>query len=306
MQACSNCPASAIFQWQDDELSGYITDPSVFNIQTFQDPYDPDDPELYDAKDKERDSPPEDSLAVPTLSRPQILTKCTPDDDNLCARMSGGEIHINSGTLKDKSTIDKSKLAGTSDTVGTNIICGVDLELPHPPDGTLQDRSTNGINTSMLTKGTKPPPPPEPPPTIYNIHQKLNKNGMVYKDPTIFNFKVKDIKWKFQSIVPYNYDAYQCNVLIEWENGETTNKLPKVISTDDPVTCVIYTHEKDIIEKHDWKHPRTCEQTLGLDKRNRDTLRGDATTLEPTQFNEYDTFIGKGHYTKVKTPDGFK
>jgi hypothetical protein len=30
------------------------------------------------------------------------------------------------------------------------------------------------------------------------------------------------------------------------------------------------------------------------------------TTLEPTQINEYDTFIGKGHYTKVKTPDGFK
>jgi hypothetical protein len=46
--------------------------------------------------------------------------------------------------------------------------------------------------------------------------------------------------------------------------------------------------------------------TLGIDKRNRNTLRGDATTLEPIQINEYDTFIGKGHYTKVKTPDGLK
>jgi hypothetical protein len=53
----------------------------------------------------------------------------------------------------------------TSDTVGTgNSICGVDLELPHPPDGTFRDKSTKGINTDMLTKETKPPPPPEPPP----------------------------------------------------------------------------------------------------------------------------------------------
>jgi hypothetical protein len=95
------------------------------------------------------------------------LTKCAPDDDNLRARMSGGEIPINNGILKDKSTIDKSKLAGTSKSVGTgNSICGVDLELPYSPDGTLRDRSTNGINTGMLTKGTKPPPPPEPPQSL--------------------------------------------------------------------------------------------------------------------------------------------
>jgi hypothetical protein len=132
--------------------------------------------------------------------------------------MSGREIPINIGILKDKSTVDKSKLAGTPDTVCTgNFICGVDLELPHPPDDTFRDRSTNGINTGMLCKETKPPPPPEPPPIFYNIHQKLNTNVMVYTDHHIFNhsfnFKVKDIKWKFQSIVPYNYDVSQCNVL---------------------------------------------------------------------------------------------
>jgi hypothetical protein len=42
---------------------------------------------------------------------------------------------------------------------------------------------------------------------------------MVYKDPLIFNFQVKDIRRKFQSIVPYDYKGSQCNVLIEWENG---------------------------------------------------------------------------------------
>jgi hypothetical protein len=107
----------------------------------------------------------------------------------------------------------------------------VDIELPHPPDGTLRDRATNGINTGMLNKETKPPP------TIFNIHQKLNNNGMVYKDSLIFNFNGKDIKWKFQSIVPYDYKGSKCNVSIEWENGETTNELLKVIGTDDPVTC---------------------------------------------------------------------
>jgi hypothetical protein len=80
------------------------------------------------------------------------LTKCTPDE-NLHARISGGEIPINNGILKDEPTIDKSKLAGTSVTVGTgNSVCGVDLELPHPLDGTSSNKSTNGINTGMLTK----------------------------------------------------------------------------------------------------------------------------------------------------------
>jgi hypothetical protein len=239
------------------------------------------------------------------------LTKCAPDDDNLRARMSGGEIPINHGILKDKSTLNKSKLAGTSNTVGTgNPICGVELELPHPPDSTLGDRLTNRINTGMITKGTRPPPPPESPPTIFNTHQKLNKNGTVYKDPPIFNhsfkFKGKDLKWKFQSIVPYDYKWSQCNVVIGWKNGETTNNLLKVIGTDDPVTCVIYTHENDLLENPGWKHPRIYEQALGPDKRNRNTFWGDDSTLELTQINEHDTFIGKGHYTKDKTPDGFK
>jgi hypothetical protein len=167
--------------------------------------------------------------------------------------MSGGEIPIHNGILKDKPTIDKSKLAGTLYTVGTGkSICAVDLELPHPPDGTFRDKSTNGINTGMLTKETKPPPPPEPPPTIFNIHQKLNNNGMIYKDPPIFNFKCKDIKWKFQ----WSY----CNVLIEWENGEITKEPLKVKDTDVLVTYVMYYHENDHLEKPGWKHPRTYEQ----------------------------------------------
>jgi hypothetical protein len=103
-------------------------------------------------------------------------------------------------------------------------------------------------------------PPPEPQLIIVNIHQKLNKSGTVYNDPSIFNhsskFKVKDTKWKFQIIVPYDYKGSQCNVIIEWENGETTIELLKAIGTDDPVTFVIYTHENDLQEKPGWKTPK--------------------------------------------------
>jgi hypothetical protein len=72
------------------------------------------------------------------------------------------------------------------------------------------------------------------------------------------------------------------------------------------VTYAIFGRENDLLEKPSLKHPRTYELALGLDKRNRNTLRGDASMMELTQINEYDTFIDKGHYTKVKTPDGFK
>jgi len=171
---------------------------------------------FYDAHEIELGLPPEDYLPVPTPSGPKILTKCSTDDNNVRAHMSGGEscIHTNmdksklvgtpidgsntgkltglypgiiqlessihNGILNDRSNIDKSKLAGMSDTTGTGKpIKGVDLELPHPPDGIFKDRSNNGINTGMLTKGNKPPPPPEPPPTFFNICQNLNQNGRV-------------------------------------------------------------------------------------------------------------------------------
>jgi hypothetical protein len=158
---------------------------------------------FYDAHEPELGLPSGDSLPVLTPSEPKTLTKCAADDDNLRARMSGGETSFN--IKKDISNIDMSKLADTSNAAGTGYgtpICGVefnldgmsdtavtgtpikgvDLELPHPPDGTLKDRPKSGVNTGMLNNGNKPPPPPEPPPTIFNIHQKLNKNGNLPKE----------------------------------------------------------------------------------------------------------------------------
>jgi hypothetical protein len=45
-----------------------------------------------------------------------------------------------------------------------------------------------------------------------------------------------DIKWKFQRIVSHEYNGSQCYLLIEWENGETTNEPLSVIAADDPVS----------------------------------------------------------------------
>ena len=58
--------------------------------------------------------------------------------------------------------------------------------------------------------------------------------------------------------------------------------------------------------KYGFEVPRTYEQALRLDKRNGNTLWGDATVLELTQIDEYVTFIDKGHHTKVKAPVGYK
>jgi hypothetical protein len=129
---------------------------------------------------------------------------------------------------------------------------------------------------------------------------------------------------KFHNIVPNYYKGSKCDVLLEWENGKTTNEILKVMCTDNPVTCSIYACENFPLAKPSWKQmknivkqekkfncmtnqaklrlytapeleiTRTYEQAHGLDKRNGKTLWGDAI------------FIIKSPYTKVKTPDGFK
>jgi hypothetical protein len=58
--------------------------------------------------------------------------------------------------------------------------------------------------------------------------------------------------------------------------------------------------------KYGFEVPRTFEQALRLDKRNGNTLWEDDATLELTQIDDYDTFIDKGHHTKVKAPIGYK
>jgi hypothetical protein len=148
-----------------------------------------------------------------------------------------------------------------------------------------------------------------------------------------------DIRWKFKRIVSHENKGSQCNVLIEWKNGEITNEPHRVIASDVPVSCAIYARENNLLEQPGWKRfkhiakrekkftqmqaklrsyntaprykygfkvPRTYEQALKLDKRNGNTLWEDAATLELTQIDDYDTFIDKGRHFKGKPPAGYK
>ena len=138
-----------------------------------------------------------------------------------------------------------------------------------------------------------------------------------------------------------SYNGSKYNVKVEWENGEITTEPLTIIAADDPVTCAIYAKENGLLDKPGWKRlksiarrekmftrmanqakmrsfntaprykygyevPRTYEQAIRLDERNKNTKWQDAVQLEMEQVNEYETFIDKGHHTKAKTPSGYK
>ena len=137
------------------------------------------------------------------------------------------------------------------------------------------------------------------------------------------------------------YNGSQYNLMIEWENGEITNEPLSVIAADDPVTCAIYARNNGLLDQPGWKRfkniakrekkfirmvnqaklrsfntaprykygfevPRTYDQAMRLDQRNGNTLWADAIVLELVQIDEYDTFLDKGHHTKVAAPNGYK
>jgi hypothetical protein len=73
----------------------------------------------------------------------------------------------------------------------------------------------------------------------------------------------------------------------------------------------IVSHETRGITLHpgtnmDLRCPGHMNQPFVWDKRNGNTLWADAATLELTQIDDYDTFIDKGHHSKVKAPAGYK
>jgi hypothetical protein len=73
------------------------------------------------------------------------------------------------------------------------------------------------------------------------------------------------IIWHFRQIVgdqgpllcsDPNYKGSKFNVMVEWENGETTTEPLSVIATDNPVTCAIYAKEHDLLDTEGWKRFR--------------------------------------------------
>jgi hypothetical protein len=53
-----------------------------------------------------------------------------------------------------------------------------------------------------------------------------------------------------------DYKSSKFNVMVEWENGETTTEPLSVIAADDLVTCAIYAKEHDLLDTEGWKRLR--------------------------------------------------
>ncbi len=71
-----------------------------------------------------------------------------------------------------------------------------------------------------------------------------------------------DKAWEFQCITAHqgplkpdhpDYKGSSYNVMIEWENGETTSEPLSIIAANDPVTCAIYARDHNLLELPGWK-----------------------------------------------------
>ena len=165
---------------------------------------------------------------------------------------------------------------------------------------------------------------------------------MIEKDET------EEGLWRFKSITGHQgplsksdkaYNGSRYNVLVNWETGESTYEPLCIIAADDPVSCVIYVKENNLLEEEGWKRfkrlaqrqkklirllnqaklqsfrtklvymfghlvPRNHDQAMQLDKKNGNTRWRDAELLELKQIMEYKTFLDKSK--RVAIPKGYK
>lgn len=156
--------------------------------------------------------------------------------------------------------------------------------------------------------------------------------------------------WKLRRITSHQgplknndqmYKGSRYNVLIKWENGEITSEALSIFAADDPVTCVIYARDNDLLDKDRWqrfkgiskrqkkllclvnqarmrfykyvprykcgyKVPRNGNYAHAkeLDQKNGNMKWQDAVGLKREQVQEYSTFLDKGK--GVNPPKGYK
>lgn len=138
-----------------------------------------------------------------------------------------------------------------------------------------------------------------------------------------------------------NWLGSKYNVEVEWENGEITFESFEEIYIDDPVSLAVYAKNNGMLEVEGWKRlkplakrqkkmgrlirqaklrsfrtspkymygyqiPSTYEEAIELDKKNGNNKWKEATELEMTQLEEYNTFKDLGTYHPDKIPQGFK
>ena len=145
--------------------------------------------------------------------------------------------------------------------------------------------------------------------------------------------------WKFRRIVAHHgpfkrgdkdYLGSKYNVLIEWENGETSSEPIATMTKDDPITLAIYAQQNDLLDTEGWKHlrrfarrakqfkrminqvklrsynsakryqygvevPRNYEDAIRLDVLNKNTMWQDAIAKEMGQIQEYEVFKDNGY-----------
>jgi Reverse transcriptase (RNA-dependent DNA polymerase) len=143
--------------------------------------------------------------------------------------------------------------------------------------------------------------------------------------------------YKFRSIIGHqgpissnhkDYKGSPYNLLIEWENGESTYEPLESIAQDDPVTCAAYAKKNNLLGTYGWKRfkriadqgdtlvrvanqairqsrramiskfgyrvPRNHNEAVEIDALNGDRKWQDAEKLELSRIDEYNTFINKG------------
>jgi hypothetical protein len=159
-----------------------------------------------------------------------------------------------------------------------------------------------------------------------------------------------DHVWKFSRIVAHEgplkstdrtYKGSKYNVMIEWENGETTTEPLRLIAADNPVMCAIYARHNNLLDLPGWKRfkglakrqrkhelmvakaklqsnhsapkykygyeiPRDYAHAVRIDERNGNRLWQDAVDLEFKQVHEYNTFKDLGHQSMTTVPAGYK
>ena len=158
------------------------------------------------------------------------------------------------------------------------------------------------------------------------------------------------IVWRFKKISSHqgpltpdhpDYKGCPYNVLVEWENGETTSEPLSLIAADDPVTCAVYARENNLLDTPGWKRFKKLarrekkllrlvnqaklrsfrrgekykygfilandyEHAMQLDRRNGNTKYADAIATELKQIDEYNTFEDLGPAAKCRPPEGYK
>jgi Reverse transcriptase (RNA-dependent DNA polymerase) len=154
--------------------------------------------------------------------------------------------------------------------------------------------------------------------------------------------------WNFRRIVgnqgPFlkgdkDHKGSTYNLLIEWENGESTYEPLHIVADDDPVTVAEYARDQSLLITPGWKHfrrtanndkgqqilvnsaktgkfkrepfwklgflvPRVHSQAMELDRANNNPKWKDAEDIERNQLIEYKTFVDLG--PDCETPPGYK